>query len=142
MKVKMIKNQKVNPVVELQKGTIFEVRVFSELPLQFNAPFQIIDGDHSGIIIPREYCIEVKDETKALTESDWKAREDYYLARLNKEKEEKERAQQLIRDLTEQLKLKNKEIGKLEFFLNALRQTVIFFAFNNKEMKEYNQQNG
>ncbi len=142
MQIKMIKNQKVNNSIMIHKGSIFPARIFSTSPLQFNAPYQIIDGPHSGVIVQREACIEVKEDVKVLSESDWKVREDYYLARLNKEKEEKERAQQLTRELTEQIRLKNKEITKLEFFLNALRGTLIFFAFHNKESKEYNQQNG
>lgn len=142
MKIKILIDQKVNERVWLRKGTIVEARLFSTLPFQFNAPYQITDGPQSGVIVPRENCIEIQEDEKKLSQTEWMAMENYYLAKLNNEKEQKEHAQQLARDLTEQIKLKNKEITKLEFFLNALRGTLIFFAFHNKESKEYNQQNG
>ncbi|USK46320.1 hypothetical protein [Cytobacillus oceanisediminis] len=45
--------------------------------------------------------------------------ESYYLAKIVKEREEKERAQQMVRELTTQINKKNKEIEKLTFFLDC-----------------------
>ncbi|MDA6191657.1 hypothetical protein OSK27_25720, partial [Escherichia coli] len=42
-----------------------------------------------------------------------------YMAALDKEKQKKERAQQMVRDLTAQINIKNKEIEKLNFFLEC-----------------------
>lgn len=137
MQVKMIKNFKVNNAVTIQKGTVLPVRIFVTAPLQFNAPIQVIDGPHSGEFIPREACIEVKDEDKVYSEKEWADLKNFYADKLIKENGERHRAQQLVRELTEQVKLKNKEITKLEFFLNALRQTLILFAFQNKKEMEY-----
>lgn len=45
--------------------------------------------------------------------------ENYYLARIAKEREEKERAQEMVRELTNQINNKNKEIEKLTFFVEC-----------------------
>jgi hypothetical protein len=51
--------------------------------------------------------------------------ENYYLARLAKEREEKERAQQMVHELTAQINNKNKEIEKLNFFLNCSNLALV-----------------
>lgn len=50
--------------------------------------------------------------------------ENYYLARLQSEKEQKERAQELARALAKQLEKKNQEIEKLNFHLHVALRTL------------------
>jgi hypothetical protein len=68
---------------------------------------------------------------KVYTENQVKVFENYYIARLKLEREQKERAQALVKELTEKLKDKNnehikvmknkdEEIEKLNFFVTAL----------------------
>lgn len=57
---------------------------------------------------------------RLFTWSEVKAAEDVLLAKLQKEKHEKELAHQLVRELTHQMNLKNKENEKLTFFVEAL----------------------
>lgn len=58
---------------------------------------------------------------KVYTEKQWNDMENYYGARLAKEREQKDRAQQHVINLTESIKKKNDEIEKLNFFLEVSR---------------------
>jgi hypothetical protein len=57
---------------------------------------------------------------QSFTRSEVVAYEDYMIAKLNKEKSEKERAQNLVKALTEQLKKKNEEIEHQDYFITSL----------------------
>jgi selenocysteine lyase/cysteine desulfurase len=58
---------------------------------------------------------------KTFSESQLKAYENYYIARTKHEQEQKERAQALVRELTEKLKEKNKEIQQLNIYIRSLK---------------------
>ncbi|PLR93223.1 hypothetical protein [Bacillus sp. T33-2] len=85
-------------------------------------------------------AVDEQQEEKIYTESQWKATEKYYLARLNKEREEKERAQELARALQGQLANKIKELDKLDFFVTALSNTLLLTTEYHRTGKA--QQNG
>ncbi|PAE21989.1 hypothetical protein CHH80_03585 [Bacillus sp. 7504-2] len=101
------------------KGEEFEARILPSIPFQFNAPFQIIEGEHSGVIIPRENAIEIENE-KIYTEKEWNDLENHYLSLLDKESEKAKRAEDLVMELTKKIEPKNKEIEKLTFFVEML----------------------
>ncbi|MBU5406655.1 hypothetical protein KQI08_12185 [Paraeggerthella hongkongensis] len=119
MKIKLIKELKIDRIRSVRTGEEHTVRHLpSDSFIAINRPFQIIEGEHSGIIVPREYCILV-EEQKKYSEREWNDMENEYMAALDKETREKERAQQIVRELTAQINNKNKEIEKLTFFLNC-----------------------
>ncbi|MDF1511079.1 hydrolytic enzyme [Bacillus phage vB_Bacillus_1020A] len=101
------------------KGEEFEARILPSIPFQFNAPYQIIEGEHSGAIIPRENAIEIENE-KIYTEKEWNDLENHYLSLLDKESEKAKRAEDLVMELTKKIEPKNKEIEKLTFFVEML----------------------
>ncbi|MEK4149040.1 hypothetical protein NST02_18415 [Robertmurraya sp. FSL W8-0741] len=101
------------------KGEEFEARILPSMPFQFNAPFQIIEGEHSGVIIPRENAIEIENE-KIYTVKQWKDQEDYYTEKLIKAEDKTKRLEKLVNELTKQIDPKNKEIEKLTFFVEML----------------------
>lgn len=103
----------------LKAGKFFQARKLVEVPFQFNSPFQIIDGEFSGIKVPYENAIEVENE-KTFTEKEWNDMENHYMHEFDKEREQKERAQQLVQELTETIKKKNAEIERLDFCVNVL----------------------
>ncbi|MBT2735167.1 hypothetical protein [Bacillus sp. ISL-7] len=57
-------------------------------------------------------------------ETEWKFIEEYYLARLNKEKEQKELAHGLVKSLTATINKKNTEIETLNFCINTLASAL------------------
>jgi hypothetical protein len=88
MKIKIIKDLLKTTGGRIKKGDILKVRIFSRVPFEFNAPYQVVEGTYSGIIIPREYCIELPKE-KTYTEKEWNDLENHYMKELDKEREEK-----------------------------------------------------
>lgn len=125
MKIKLIKDLKIDRIRSVRTGEEHTVRHLpSDSFLAINRPFQIIEGEHSGVIVPREYCILV-EEQKRYSEKDWNLVKNHFTASLDKEKQEKERAQQMVRDLTAQINNKNKEIEKLNFFLNCSNLALV-----------------
>lgn len=71
-----------------------------------------------------------------MEEQDWKYIEEYYLARLNGERKQKERAQQLVKELTEKINQKNAETTKLKSLL-ALAATSLEIAVERlKELEK------
>jgi transcriptional regulator NrdR family protein len=60
------------------------------------------------------------DVQQTFTRAEVVAYEDYMIAKLNKERSEKEQAQKLVKSLTEQLKKKNEEIEHLDYFITSL----------------------
>ncbi|MCM3411486.1 hypothetical protein [Metabacillus litoralis] len=87
MKIKIIKDLTVNQGW-IRTGVVLEARLFTTVPIQFNAPYQVIAGKYSGHIIPREYCIELPKE-RTYSEKEWNELENYYMGELDKEREEK-----------------------------------------------------
>jgi predicted RNase H-like nuclease (RuvC/YqgF family) len=57
---------------------------------------------------------------KVYTEKEWNDMENYYMALLDKEREQKNRAQQHVINLTESIKKKRAEIEQLEYFITSL----------------------
>ncbi len=120
MKIKIIKKTPVpNRITGLAIGEEYEAR---HLPsgglLPLNNPYQIINGNYSGVVVPRENCIVLSEE-KTITEKEHNQVKYHYIAKLTNAVEEKKRAQQMVRDLTAQINNKNKEIEKLTFFLDC-----------------------
>lgn len=93
----------------IEKGWQFE----ADLVGQF---YVIKDGFFIGAKVKEEYCkvVDVR-----YSEKEWNDMENEYMAALDKEKQEKERAQEIVRELTAQINNKNKEIEKLNFFLEC-----------------------
>lgn len=87
MKIKIIKDLK-STSGWIRKGEIYKVRIYCDLPFQFNAPYQIIDGAFLGEMIPRKNCIELPKE-RSYSEKEWNDLENYYMKELDKEREEK-----------------------------------------------------
>ena len=123
----------------IRKGTIFEVRYLPGNNLiNFNQPYQVIEGEFSGTIINREQAIEI-DKEKAYTENEWNDMKSYYLEELDKEREKSGRAYDTIQNLTLQLCKKNKEIEKLEFYLEALAKGMKIAGDTIREMRNKSQ---
>jgi hypothetical protein len=120
VEVKIIRpvNVKNGPIIPI--GEILKVRVFSKQLLDFNAPYQVIEGHYIGHFIPRENCIEYTGE-KTYTENQVKVMKEYHKKELEQAYQQKERAQHLVTSLTESMKKKNAEIEKLNFFLEVSR---------------------
>ncbi len=110
----------------IKKGEVFKVRKLGNPSLIYpNAwVYQIIEGKHSGSRIPPEFCLEIEG-SRTFTEKEWNDMENEYMAALDKEKQEKERAQQMVRELTAQINNKNKEIEKLNFFLDCSNLALV-----------------
>lgn len=58
------------------------------------------------------------------TQAQIEALDNLYQAKINKEREQKELAQQLVNELTNQLNKKNKKIETLTFFVDMLTSTL------------------
>lgn len=120
MKVKLIKPVQVSKFVSAKVGEIFKVRHYPDgTLLNLNRPFQVIDGQYSGLLINRDACIEVEEE-KQYTEAEWNELKEHYVKELNKEKGQAALFQSLARELTVQIKQKNKELERANFFIDAL----------------------
>jgi hypothetical protein len=119
MKIKLIKDLNLIAGPIIPKGEICTVRVFSKTPVQFNAPYQVIDGNYSGHFIPREYCIDHPEE-KTYSLKALQKIENYHIANFEKERQAKDRAIELVTNLSKQMVKKNAEIEKLEFCVSAL----------------------
>jgi hypothetical protein len=119
VQVKIIRpvNIKNGPIIPLSE--VLKVRVFSKQFLDFYAPYQVIDGNYIGHFIPRENCIEYEEE-KTYNEKQVKVMKDFHKKELEQAYQQKERAQQLVIELTESMKKKNAEINSLEFCVNVL----------------------
>lgn len=120
MKIKIIKKTPVpNRITGLAIGEEYEARHFpSGNLLPINNPYQIIDGNYSGVVVPRENCIVLLEE-KTITEKEHNQMKNHYIAKLTNAIEEKKRAQQIVHELTAQINNKNKEIEKLTFFVEC-----------------------
>jgi hypothetical protein len=125
MKVKTIADV-YSRIGMIDSGWTFEAESLNQF-------FVIKDGFLKGAAVPKLVC-EVVQET--YTEKEVKAIEDVHIAKLNKEREQKERAQQLVRELTEQINLKDKKIIKLDFFMNAYMHTLNLATQKLKELRK------
>lgn len=117
MKIKVIEplvyKEKNGKWKNVNPGTIFEARLLPDGFFNFNSPYQVIDGEFSGMIIEREHAMKMEEENQTEKESST-------TDRLKKEREQKERAQELVKSLENQLRQKNSEIEKLEYFITSL----------------------
>lgn len=119
MKIKILKRVPGHAGKSILPGEILEARIFATTPFQFNAPFQITDGEFSGAIVQREFAMEIKDE-KLYTEKEFNDLKEHYLEKLKKEQDQAVLFQTLSRDLTDQIKQKNKELERANFFIDIL----------------------
>ncbi|MFE4523450.1 hypothetical protein ACFRCQ_15275 [Cytobacillus firmus] len=78
--------------------------------------YVVKDGFFAGCKIHKCACEVVKP---TYSEKEWNDMENHYMAALDKERQEKERAQQMVHELTVQINNKNKEIEKLNFFVEC-----------------------
>lgn len=135
MKIKMIKRI-ISSKKVIQTGEVLNVRVYPDGNLLgFNRPFQVIEGEFSGCVIPLDACIKLEEE-KTYTEKQWNDLENYYLAKLDKGREQTAIFQGLARDLTDKVKDKNKEIEKLNFFLEATSTALVAACQSIEILKE------
>jgi hypothetical protein len=121
MKIKIIKSIRLGNHSVMRPGEVFEARRLptgSLLTLP-GTPYQIIEGAFSGVEVPIENCILISDE-KIFTQKEVQALENVHLAKLEKLSAEKNRAIDLVTNMSKQLVKKNAEIEKLEFCVSAL----------------------
>lgn len=127
MRVKTLKD--INDVSSRQlikKGETFEVRILNTANLiNPNAwVYQIIEGKYSGARLSPEFCLEIEN-SRTFTEKEWDGLVKSYMGDIEREREEKKRAQQMVHELTAQINNKNKEIEKLNFFLNCSNLALV-----------------
>lgn len=127
MKIKIVKSIQGPKGLFIKAGKMFQARKLMEVPFQFQPPYQIIDGEFSGIKVPYESAIETEDEI-TYTQKEWNDMENHYMHELDKEQEQKERAQHLVTNLKAIMKRKNIEIEELEFdkfiYSSALKAAI------------------
>ncbi|EFV78981.1 hypothetical protein HMPREF1013_00865 [Bacillus sp. 2_A_57_CT2] len=120
MEVKTLKNLNQTTCGQIKKGEVFKVRKLG-VPSLINPNawvYQIVEGKHSGSRLAPEFCLEIGN-IKTFTEQEWNEMENHYMDALDKERQEKERAQEMVHKLTEQINNKNKDIEKLTFFVEC-----------------------
>lgn len=96
-------------VGQIEAGWQFEADLINHF-------YVVKDGFFKGSKLRKDFCKVVDIR---YSEKEWNDMENEYMAALEKEKQEKERAQQMVRELTAQINNKNKEIEKLTFFLDC-----------------------
>lgn len=118
MKIKLLQS-----IAGISKGTILPVRKITFDQHKDLWAYQVIDGPHLGLGIvcnSLDTTVVELPQEKAYTEKQWNEREDYYIAQLDREREQKKRAQELVNGLTEKLNAKNKQIQVLDSCVNIL----------------------
>lgn len=107
MKVKMIKDLPISRAKIIRTGRILSVRYLPDGKLiSINPQYQVIDGEFSGRIIPKEYCIEIPKE-KTYTEKEYNDMESYYMGLLD---EERKRVNELQNNYNNFLRIFEKEL--------------------------------
>lgn len=86
-KIKIVKDLKVG-TFWIRSGEIFNARLLVTMPVQFNPPYQIIEGRCSGITVPREHCMELPQEN-TYTEKQWNDMKNHYQTQLENERNSK-----------------------------------------------------
>jgi hypothetical protein len=125
LKIKLLKDTPINENISICKGQIFTVRPLlkstGNLFSGFQQGFQILNDNcqFQGEFLPKENCLEITDEI-TFTQQEVKVIESVHLAKLDIERAAKERAQELVKGLTETLKQKNKQIEMLDSSVNVL----------------------
>jgi hypothetical protein len=114
MRIKLLGN-----VDRIGKGTIIPVRKLKDT--EERVSYQAIEDPHKGTILVGNplLFIELEDK-KTFTEKEVQAIEQVHLAKLEKLSGEKDRAIELVTNMSKQLVKKNAEIEKLEFYVSAL----------------------
>lgn len=123
MKIKIVKAFQEPKGKVLGAGGVYEARRLASTPLQFGAPYQIIEGEFSGVTVPLENAM-LFDEAKSYSEKQFKEVENYYRAKLEKERELKNKAQDALIQMSKEVVKKNKEIEKLDFYVTVLSNVL------------------
>lgn len=122
----LLKNNKSDDGREIQKGIPFLVRPIQATNLLGHTVhrFQIIDlnSPFSGEFLRAEDCIECIDlpKQKTYSEKQVNVMKDFHKKELEQAYQQKERAQQLVTNLTESIKKRNAKIESLEYCVNVL----------------------
>lgn len=119
MQIKMIKDLKVGHAW-IRKGEELTVRTLPGNPFDFSRPYQVIDGNHSGVEIPQEYCISLT-EKKTYTEQEYHAMKDDYEKKLLIMEDAQECRE---RELLKKLKQAHEEKQLLQEEINELIQSL------------------
>jgi hypothetical protein len=107
--------------IEFPKIIIPEGIELTVLPLFFlgEEAYKVTEGFYKNYIFKANHCTPINDQ-KVYTEKEMKAIESVHLAKLDKERAAKDRAIDLVTNMSKQLVKKNAEIEKLEFCVSAL----------------------
>lgn len=116
MKIKLKHPVNLLSGTKIQQG--IELPVIKTIKLWFEG-YEVTEGKYQGPFIHPDNC-EVIPDKKTYTEQEWNDMENYYLKQLDKEREQKESANQLVKELTNKINKKNQEIERLDFFTNVL----------------------
>lgn len=136
MQVEVIKTVSYPLWNKINKGEILNVR---DITCLGQPVYQVTEGKFAYCVIPKEYCKEYVEKT--YTEKQWNDLENYYLGLLDREREQKERAQKLVKDLTDQINKKNDETERLNFFVNILSGALRFSIKEITKLKELEKAN-
>lgn len=117
MRIKLLKT-----LNQIGRGAILPVRKISKDEKDASI-YQVIEGPHIGTILNSwsNDFLEMDDEEKKYTEKQWNDLENYYLAKLDKERESKELMQGLLQQSTMTINRKNVEIEKLQEEVKRLK---------------------
>ncbi|WP_428909440.1 hypothetical protein [Niallia sp. Krafla_26] len=122
----------------INKGTVLEVKKSKVCGLD---SYKITTGLYQGYYLDPSSCEVVEDVI--YTEKEWNDMENYYLAEIDKEKEQTKRAYEIVSNLSYHLKKKHKEIEKLEYYLGALAKGLNVAGEAMREMRNSSiQKNG
>lgn len=113
MKIKLLRN-----VDGLAKNSVLSVRKISATA--DDVTYQITDGSSAGMILVCDIFDFTEIENEAIySEKEYNNLKEFYLEELKKEKEQTHLFQSLARDMANKVKEKNKEIERLNFFLES-----------------------
>ncbi len=87
-------------------------------------------------------CSPFNKKEMTYTQRDFDVIESYYIEKLKRERREKERACEIVNNLTYQLCKKNKEIQKLEYFIDVLTKGMNIAGEAMREMRKTVKKNG
>lgn len=121
MKIRIVKAFQEPKGKVLGAGGVYEARRLASTPFQLG--YQIIEGELSGVTVPLENAM-LFDEAKSYSEKQFKEVENYYRAKLEKERELKNKAQDALIQMSKEVVKKNKEIEKLDFYVTVLSNVL------------------
>jgi hypothetical protein len=107
----------------IEKGEILKV---IETNFLGTPSYKVVEGKFTDCILRINNAVKIDEEI--YTEKQWNDMENYYMSELDKVRAAKERAQELVKGLTETLKHKNNQIDTLDSCVNVLAFIVKYSA--------------